>query len=66
MRVAPRRSARLCAGELGGHSVGAQPDHPGQRRVGTLTSIGRELYPGIIEHFAKRQPGWHVELRSFG
>ena len=35
-------------------------------RVGTLTSIGRELYPGIIEHFAKRQPGWHVELRSFG
>jgi DNA-binding transcriptional LysR family regulator len=35
-------------------------------RVGTLTSIGRELYPGIIEHFAKRQPGWRVELRSFG
>ncbi len=66
VRVAPRRSASLCAGELGGHGVGAQPDHPGQRRVGTLTSIGRELYPGIIEHFAKRQPGWHVELRSFG
>jgi DNA-binding transcriptional LysR family regulator len=35
-------------------------------RVGTLTSIGRELYPGIIEHFTKRQPGWRVELRSFG
>jgi len=35
-------------------------------RVGTLTSIGRELYPGIVEHFAKRQPGWRVELRSFG
>jgi DNA-binding transcriptional LysR family regulator len=35
-------------------------------RAGTLTSIGRELYPGIIEHFTKRQPGWQVELRSFG
>jgi DNA-binding transcriptional LysR family regulator len=35
-------------------------------RVGTLTSIGRELYPGIMGHFSKRQPGWTVELRSFG
>ncbi len=35
-------------------------------RVGTLTSIGRALYPSIIDHFAKRQPGWQVELRSFG
>jgi DNA-binding transcriptional LysR family regulator len=35
-------------------------------RVGTLTSIGRALYPAIIDHFAKRQPGWQVELRSFG
>jgi DNA-binding transcriptional LysR family regulator len=35
-------------------------------RVGTLTSIGRALYPAIIDHFAKRQPGWRVELRSFG
>jgi len=35
-------------------------------RAGTLTSIGRELYPDIIEHFTKRQPGWQVELRSFG
>jgi DNA-binding transcriptional LysR family regulator len=35
-------------------------------RVGTLTSIGRALYPAILEHFAKRQPGWQVELRSFG
>jgi DNA-binding transcriptional LysR family regulator len=34
-------------------------------RVGTLTSIGRELYPAIIDLFAKRQPGWHIELRSF-
>jgi len=34
-------------------------------RVGTLTSIGRELYPAIIDHFAKCQPGWHIELRSF-
>jgi hypothetical protein len=32
-------------------------------RVGTLTSIGRALYPAIIDHFAKRQPGWQVELR---
>jgi DNA-binding transcriptional LysR family regulator len=35
-------------------------------RVGTLTSIGRALYPAIIDQFAKRQPGWRVELRSFG
>ena len=35
-------------------------------RVGTLTSIGRALYPAIIDHFVKRQPGWQVELRSFG
>jgi DNA-binding transcriptional LysR family regulator len=35
-------------------------------RVGTLTSIGRALYPAIIDHFAKLQPGWRVELRSFG
>jgi DNA-binding transcriptional LysR family regulator len=35
-------------------------------RVGTLTSIGRALYPGVVDHFAKLQPGWQVELRSFG
>ncbi len=35
-------------------------------RVGTLTSIGRALYPAVIGHFATRQPGWRVELRSFG
>jgi DNA-binding transcriptional LysR family regulator len=35
-------------------------------RVGTLTSIGRALFPTVLEHFAKRQPGWRVELRSFG
>jgi DNA-binding transcriptional LysR family regulator len=34
-------------------------------RVGTLTAIGRDLYPSVINHFAKREPGWHVELRSF-
>jgi DNA-binding transcriptional LysR family regulator len=34
-------------------------------RVGTLTSIGRALYPGVVEHFAKREPGWRIELRSF-
>jgi len=35
-------------------------------RVGTLTSIGRALYPSVVDHFVKRQPGWRVELRSFG
>jgi DNA-binding transcriptional LysR family regulator len=34
-------------------------------RVGTLTAIGRGLYPSVIGHFAKREPGWRVELRSF-
>jgi DNA-binding transcriptional LysR family regulator len=35
-------------------------------RVGTLTSIGRTLYPRVVNHFTKRQPGWRVELTSFG
>jgi DNA-binding transcriptional LysR family regulator len=35
-------------------------------RVGTLTSIGRGLYPAITDQFAKRQPGWQVELHSYG
>jgi DNA-binding transcriptional LysR family regulator len=35
-------------------------------RVGTLTSIGRGLYPVITDQFGKRQPGWQVELRSHG
>ncbi len=35
-------------------------------RVGTLTSIGRALYPGVIDHFTKRQPGWRIELQSVG
>lgn len=35
-------------------------------RVGTLTSIGRALYPAITDQFAKRQPGWQVELHSYG
>ena len=35
-------------------------------RVGTLTSIGRGLYPAITDQFAKRQPGWQVELRTYG
>ena len=34
-------------------------------RVGTLTSIGRDLYPSVIDHFGKREPGWCVELQSF-
>jgi DNA-binding transcriptional LysR family regulator len=35
-------------------------------RVGTLTSIGRALYPEITDQFAKRQPGWQVELHTCG
>jgi DNA-binding transcriptional LysR family regulator len=35
-------------------------------QVGTLTSLGRSLYPSVLDHFAKRRPGWRVELRSFG
>ena len=35
-------------------------------RVGTLTSIGRGLYPAITDQFAKQQPGWQVELHSYG
>jgi DNA-binding transcriptional LysR family regulator len=35
-------------------------------RAGTLTSIGRSLLPAALEHYAKRQPGWRVELRSSG
>jgi DNA-binding transcriptional LysR family regulator len=35
-------------------------------RVGTLTSIGRGLYPAITDQFAKRQPGWAVELHTYG
>src|SRR5215472_4168293 len=35
-------------------------------RAGTLTSLGRALLPAVLEHFAKHQPGWRVELRSFG
>ena len=35
-------------------------------RVGTLTSIGRGLYPAITDQFAKRHPGWAVELHTYG
>ena len=35
-------------------------------RVGTLTSIGRHLYPGAIDRFGKSQPGWRLELHSVG
>src|SRR5215468_9953797 len=34
-------------------------------RVGTLTSIGRDLYPSVIDHFVKREPSWRVKLRSY-
>jgi DNA-binding transcriptional LysR family regulator len=33
-------------------------------RVGTLTSLGRDLYPAVRDHFAKREPGWSVDLHS--
>lgn len=33
--------------------------------MGTLTSIGRGLYPAITDQFAKRQPGWQVELHTY-
>jgi DNA-binding transcriptional LysR family regulator len=29
-------------------------------RVGTLTSLGRELLPTALENLAERQPGWRV------
>ena len=35
-------------------------------RVGTLTALGRGLYPLITDQFAKRQPGWQVQLHSYG
>jgi DNA-binding transcriptional LysR family regulator len=35
-------------------------------RAGTLTSLGRALFPAVLEQFGKLQPGWQVELRSFG
>src|SRR5258708_34459478 len=35
-------------------------------RVGTLTSIGRALYPAITDQFAKRQPGWQGPPHSSG
>ena len=50
--------------------VAAVADAAGQDtkvlRVSTLTAIGRALYPGVVDHFAKRQPGWRIELRSCG
>lgn len=35
-------------------------------RVGTLTSIGRQLYRNVTNRFAARLPDWRIELRSFG
>src|SRR5260370_13455531 len=37
-----------------------------QLRVGTLTSIGRALYPAVIDRFGRLQPGRQAQLRSFG
>lgn len=33
-------------------------------RVGTLTSIGRNLYPRALDLFFEHQPSWRVDLRS--
>jgi DNA-binding transcriptional LysR family regulator len=35
-------------------------------RIGTLTSIGRALFPAVLAEFGKQEPDWQVELRSFG
>jgi DNA-binding transcriptional LysR family regulator len=35
-------------------------------RIGTLTSIGHQLYRRALVHFTARRPDWRVELRSFG
>lgn len=35
-------------------------------RVGTLTSIGRQLYRNASSQFAARLPDWRLQLRSFG
>lgn len=35
-------------------------------RIGTLTSIGRQVYRGVVKQFAARRPDWRIELRSFG
>src|SRR5262249_41156364 len=43
----------------------APPEQARTPRVGTLTSLGRALYPAVVSHFAKREPGWHIELHSF-
>lgn len=33
--------------------------------VGTLTSLGRGLYPLVVDAYARVQPGWQIDLRSF-
>lgn len=35
-------------------------------RVGTQTSLGRALYPAVLDLFAKQQPDWRVELQAVG
>lgn len=34
-------------------------------RVGTLTSLGRGLYPAALAAFSRAMPGWRVDLRAF-
>jgi DNA-binding transcriptional LysR family regulator len=34
-------------------------------RLGMQTSLGRDLYPAIMERFAVRQPGWQLTLRLY-
>jgi DNA-binding transcriptional LysR family regulator len=35
-------------------------------RVGTLTAVGHRLYRGVLDRFAGHEPGWRIDLRSFG
>jgi DNA-binding transcriptional LysR family regulator len=34
-------------------------------RLGMQTSLGRDLFPAIMERFAVRQPGWQLTLRLY-
>jgi len=33
-------------------------------RVGTLTAIGRSLYPSVVDDFTEAMPGWRIDLRA--
>ena len=46
-------------------AVAAAAEQASLLRVGILTGIGRDLYPGVLARFAARVPGWRVELRTY-